>query len=149
MLHLTKVAVGCPDVATLARLQQERWRDGAATLTRLMPKQAEVLIGGSLYWIIAHRLVARQAILGMAMVETPWGVKCRIELAPGPVLVVPCPCRAHQGWRYLAAEAASPDAAEAASPDAAEAAPPDAVATREAEPMPPAMLRELQALWLV
>lgn len=133
MLHLTKVAVGCPDVSTLARLQQERWGDGAATLTRLMPKQADALIGGSLYWIIAHRLVARQAILGMGMVETPWGVKCRIDLAPGPVLVVSRPCRAHQGWRYLAAADA----------------PPDAVGTAEAEPMPAALLRELQALWLV
>lgn len=132
MLHLTKVAVGCPDLATLARLQQERWGSAAATLTRMMPKRADELIGGSLYWIIAHRLVARQTILGLAMAETPWGRKCRIALAPGPVPVLPRPCRAHQGWRYLAAEDAPSDAASS-----------------DAEPMPPAMLRELQALWLV
>ena len=137
MLHLTKVAVGCADIATLARLQAERWGgDGAervAALTRMMPKRADELIGGSLYWIIAHRLVARQTILGLAMAETPWGVKCRIDLVPGPVPVVPRPCRAHQGWRYLAADDAPPDAGAAA----------------DAEPMPPALLRELQALWLV
>ncbi len=29
MLHLTKVAVGCPDIETLARLQQQRWGDAS------------------------------------------------------------------------------------------------------------------------
>lgn len=132
MLHLTKVAVGCPDVATLARLQRERWGEAAAMLTRFMPKRADELIGGSLFWIIAHRLVARQQILGLAMADTPWGPKCRVDLAPGPVPVAPQPRRAHQGWRYL-------DPAEA--PADLAAAPTDA--------MPMGMVRDLQALWLL
>ena len=98
-----------------------------------MPKRAEELIGGSIFWIIKHRLVARQTILSIAMVDTDWGPKCAIALVPGPVPVQPLPCRAHQGWRYLEADLAPPDAAEGAS----------------AEAMPSGMLRELQSLWLI
>jgi len=132
MLHLTKVAVGCPDIETLARLQRERWGEEACSLTRFMPKRATELVGGSLFWIIRHRLVARQPILSLAMVETPWGTKCRIGLQPGPIPVTALPCRAHQGWRYL----------EAAD------APSDAVAG-DGDALPVGMVRELQALWLI
>lgn len=132
MLHLTKVAAGCPDIETLARLQAERHGAEAAALTRYMPKRADELVGGSLYWIIRHRLVARQTILSFTMIETPWGEKCRIGLEPGPVPVVATPRRAHQGWRYL-------DAADA---------PPDAGAW-EADELPSNLVRELQSLWLI
>ena len=135
-LHLTKVAVGCPDVETLARLQHERWGDEACSLTRFMPKRAAELVGGSLFWIIRHRLVARQTILSLAMVETPWGTKCRIGLAPGPVPVVQVPRRAHQGWRYLDAGDAPADAAPGSPAE-------------ESEAMPLGMVRDLQSLWLM
>ena len=133
MLHLTKVAVGCPDLEMLARLQQQRWGADTCSLTRFMPKRADELIGGSLFWIIRHRLVARQTIVSLAMVTTEWGEKCRIGLAPGPVPVVATPKRAHQGWRYL-------DAADA---------PADAGATADADALPAGMVRELQSLWLM
>jgi hypothetical protein len=133
MLHLTKVAVGCPDVETLARLQSERFGPHAAALTRFMPKRADEMAQGSLYWIIKHRIIARQPILGLAMVETPWGTKCQISLAPGPIAVQPLPKRAHQGWRYL----------EAAD------APPDLGAASDADALPVGMVRELQSLWLI
>jgi hypothetical protein len=132
MLHLTKVAAGCPDIETLARFQAERHGAEAAALTRYMPKRADELVGGSLYWIIRHRLVARQTILSFAMVETPWGEKCRIGLAPGPVPVVATPRRAHQGWRYLEAADAPPDAGD-----------------WQAEDLPSHMVRELRSLWLL
>jgi hypothetical protein len=132
MLHLTKVAVGCADVETLARLQAERWGAEAASLTRFLPKRADELVGGSIFWIIKHRIVARQHILSLGMVDTPWGTKCRIGLMPAPVPVQPVPKKAHQGWRYLEAADAPPDLAAAGDPDA----------------LPLGMMRELQALWL-
>ncbi len=132
MLHLTKVAVGCPDIETLARFQRERWGDDLCHLTRFAPKRADDLVGGSLFWIIRHRLVARQPITGFAMVETEWGTKCRIGLGAAPIPVDPVGKRAHQGWRYLAADDAPPDL--------------DAVADNA---MPAGMVRELQALWLM
>jgi hypothetical protein len=133
MLHLTKVAVGCPDIETLARLQKQRWGDDPCSLTRFMPKRADELIGGSLFWIIKHRLVARQTIVSLAMATTEWGEKCRIGLAPGPVPVNIMPRRAHQGWRYM----------EAAD------APPDAAAGGDVDALPTGMVRELQSLWLM
>jgi hypothetical protein len=141
MLHLTKVAVGCPDIETLAARQAQWWGDGkagsgAGAHTRFMPKRAEELIGGSIFWIIAHRLVARQTILSIAMATTPWGEKCAIELVPGPVPVVPRPLRAHQGWRYLAAEDAPLDLTEGADGDGTAA-------------LPAGLVRELQSLWLL
>ncbi len=132
MLHLTKVAVGCPDIETLTRLQHDRWGDDLCHLTRFMPKQAVDLVGGSLFWIIRHRLVARQPITGLAMIETEWGPKCRIALGAPPVPVDPLPKRAHQGWRYLAQADAPPDLAHA-----------------DSAAMPAGMVRELQALWLM
>ncbi|GGD98140.1 lysophospholipase [Polymorphobacter glacialis] len=135
MLHLTKVAVGCPDIETLARLQQERWGAEACSLTRFMPKRAEELIGGSMFWIIRHRIVARQQILSLEIVTTPWGVKCRVGLVPGPVPVVQVPRKAHQGWRYFEAGDAPGDAG-------------GQYATDE-EALPVGMVRELQSLWLL
>ena len=98
-----------------------------------MPKRADELIGGSLFWIIKHRLVARQTIVSLAMVTTEWGEKCRIGLAPGPVPISIVPRRAHQGWRYMAAADAPADAAAAGDVDA----------------LPTGMVRELQSLWLM
>ncbi len=136
MLHLTKVAVGCADVEALAARHAERSADDglAWCLTRYMPTRSRELAGGSLFWIIRHTLVARQAIAGFAMVETEWGTKCRIALEPAPVPVLATPRRAHQGWRYLAADDAPRDLADAGGDLAA---------------VPPAMMRELQSLWLV
>ena len=132
MLHLSKVAVGCPDIETLTRLQRDRWGDDACSLTRFMPKRADELIGGSLFWIIAHRLVARQTIVSLAMVTTEWGTKCRIGFSGPPVPVVAVPKRAHQGWRYL-------DAADA---------PPD-LGLVDGDALPLGLVRDLQAMWLI
>ena len=132
-MHLTKVAVGCPDIETLVRLQRQRWGDDACSLTRFMPKRADELIGGSLFWIIKHRIVARQEIVSLEMVTTEWGAKCRIGLKPGPVAVEAVPKRAHQGWRYMAGEDA----------------PGDLGAGGDTAALPLGMVRELQALWLM
>jgi hypothetical protein len=107
-LHLTKVAVGCAELETLvARLSSRA--DGAETfiLTRFRPKRDAELISGSLYWIIKHRLVARQTILGFT--DDPDGRRIRIRLSTDLVPVRAIPKRAHQGWRYLPAADAPAD----------------------------------------
>ena len=111
MLHLTKVAVGCPDIETLARLQQQRWGDDPCSLTRFMPKRADELIGGSLFWIIKHTLVARSPILRFGEAE---GGRVAIHIDPELVLTEGRPKRAHQGWRYLEATDAPADLGEGA-----------------------------------
>ena len=68
-------------------------------VTRMRPKRAAELIGGSLYWIVKHRLVACQEILRFEDREDGRiDIVCSADL----VAISPMPRRAHQGWRYLA-----------------------------------------------
>ncbi|HEX8668348.1 MAG TPA: DUF1489 domain-containing protein [Allosphingosinicella sp.] len=107
-LHISKVAVGCASLGALERRQAGRVSEGVVPLvTRFMPKRAEELVGGSVYWIVKHRIAARQTILGFAAREEDR--KTVIRLAPELVPVRALPKRAHQGWRYLTAADAPPD----------------------------------------
>ena len=61
----------------------------------------EELVGGSLHWIVKHRIISRQEILRFD--DRPDGridIVCSDEL----VIVPAVPKRAHQGWRYLESE---------------------------------------------
>ena len=106
-LHLTKVAVGCRDVAALERRIAGRAVSGEVrVVTRMKPRRMEELIGGSLYWIVKHRLVACHQILRFE--DRPDG---RLDIVCSESLqaVPPRAKRAHQGWRYLeAADAPKP-----------------------------------------
>ncbi|HEX8445077.1 MAG TPA: DUF1489 domain-containing protein [Sphingomonas sp.] len=132
-LHITKVAVGCEDVEALAEQTRNRTVDGEAPIqTRYRPTRHLELVGGSLYWIIKHRMTVRQRIVGFD--ETAEG-RCLIRLDPGLVTVHARPKRAHQGWRYLAAADAPSDLGDGEA---------DMLAT-----MPPALMRALAELALI
>ena len=98
-LHLTKVAFSCASVETLQRRIAARSSGGELRVaTRFRPKRAEELIGGSLHWIVKHRIVARQRILRFDdRRDGRIDIVCSAELET----IVPVPKRAHQGWRYL------------------------------------------------
>lgn len=71
----------------------------------MRPKRADELVGGSIYWIIKHRLVACQQILRLDdRNDGRIDIVCSGEL----VLIPPSPKRAHQGWRYLEEGSAPP-----------------------------------------
>jgi hypothetical protein len=107
-LHISKVAVGCGSVEALRQRQLSRLRDGFVPITtRFRPKRADALIGGSIYWIVKHRITVRQTILGFD--ESESDRRTIIRLDPELVPVRALPRRAHQGWRYLASEDAPPD----------------------------------------
>jgi len=58
----------------------------------------EELVGGSLYWIVKHRMIACQHILRFEdRSDGRLDIVCSAELE----LVSAKPKRAHQGWRYL------------------------------------------------
>ena len=99
LLHLTKVAFGCRTIEALEKRVAARTRDGEVrVVTRRRPKRADELVRGSIYWIIKHRLVARQQILRLDdRADGRIDIVCSGEL----VLIPPSPRRAHQGWRYL------------------------------------------------
>ena len=98
-LHLTKVAFACRDLEMLQQRIASRAVAGEVRVaTRMRPKRAPELIGGSLYWIVKHRLIACQQILRFDDREDGRiDIVCSAEL----VAVSPMPRRAHQGWRYL------------------------------------------------
>lgn len=130
-LHITKVAVGCTSLDALMERITGRTRDGIVNVdTRYRPTRHSELVGGSLFWIVKHRLVARQEILGFG---EDAGGRCLIRVDARLVTVMPQPRRAHQGWRYLGEKDAPPDLGNGG----------------EVAALPPHLLRELAALALV
>lgn len=98
-VHLTKVAFACRDLEALqVRIANRADAGEVRVVTRMRPKRAAELIGGSLYWIVKHRLVACQEILSFEdRQDGRIDIVCSAEL----VTVSPTYRRAHQGWRYL------------------------------------------------
>jgi hypothetical protein len=118
MLHLMKLAVGVRDPAHLHALQAARLVQDPPLLhrTRQMPRRsAEIVAGGSIYWVIAGSMLVRQRIVSIVPATRPDGSACAaLMLDPALVGVVGRPVKAFQGWRYLAPEAAPPDLAAGA-----------------------------------
>jgi hypothetical protein len=100
-LHLTKVAFGCRTIEALEKRVAARTHDGEMRVaTRMRPKRADELVGGSIHWIVKHRLIGRQQILRF---EDRKDGRIDIVLSGTLELIPPSPKRAHQGWRYLEA----------------------------------------------
>ena len=107
-LHLTKVAFSCASVETLERRIASRARGGEVRIaTRFRPKRADELVGGSLYWIVKHRLVAAQPILRF---DDRSDGRIDIVCSDAIAAIVPIPKRAHQGWRYFERDPATAQA---------------------------------------
>ena len=106
-LSMTKIAYRSGSLDNLRRWVEEGIE--AHMTTRYCPKRHAEMIGGSLYWILDHAIVARSEILGFEQREDR---RWTIRLAPKLILVHPKAKRAHQGWRYLEAKNAPPDLAE-------------------------------------
>jgi len=122
MLHLLKLSVGVRDIAHLRALQALRATASPPLRhqTRMLPKRrAELLDGGSLYWVIGGYIQVRQRLLDI--IDDRWddGTACAgLVLDPTLVSVAARPMKPFQGWRYLDAEAAPDDITQAhAAPD--------------------------------
>lgn len=74
-------------------------------VTRMWPRRAaEILGGGSLYWVVQGYVAVRQAIEAFDDATGEDGIRrCAIVLSPALVRVVARPRAPFQGWRYLAA----------------------------------------------
>jgi hypothetical protein len=98
-LHLTKVAFACRDLEALEVRIANRAANGEVRIaTRMRPRRSAELVGGNLYWIVKHRLVAGLEILRF---EDREDGRIDIVCSSDLVTVSPMPRRAHQGWRYL------------------------------------------------
>lgn len=96
-LHMTKIAFGAKSWDDLASWYANTDQPKLLT-TKYRPTRYAEMVGGSLYWILNHSLVARSEILGFE--ETGEG-RWHIVLKPELVRVHQKRKRAHQGWRYL------------------------------------------------
>ncbi len=118
-LHLIKLCVGATSIEDLAQWQSgrlaEQKRKGEKPrlfhATFQTPKrQAELLDGGSLYWVIKGVIQVRQRIVGFDEGHKSDGSRCCLILLDAPLVPVrPVSRRAFQGWRYLDAGDAPPD----------------------------------------
>lgn len=111
--HLLKLCVGCDSIRDLEDWIEENRahhrRLGRAYqqthTTRMMPKRAADLVaGGSLFWVIKRQVACRQRLLAIEPFTDTDGIgRCRLVLDMAVVPVQPRPFRPFQGWRYLEA----------------------------------------------
>ena len=107
-VNLLKLCVGAEDVQDLLDWQAMRRAENPDRplqhITRMWPKrEAEVLSGGSLYWVFKGVVGARQRITGMEERIGADGVRrCALILDDAVIRTEPAPRRPFQGWRYLA-----------------------------------------------
>lgn len=141
MLNMLRLAVGARDVEHLREWQLDREtlslpginEPAVYTTTRMVPSRAAELIqGGSLYWVVKGQIKVRQEFLHIDTVEGEGDRPlARLVLRQHWVLTVPTTCRPFQGWRYFPAAHAPADLGSAAADE------------------PTEMLNELRALGLI
>ena len=142
-LHLVKLCVG---IETIGQLRDWQKRRGVICeagypvvvhYTRNRPKRwAELVDGGSLYWVIKGSILVRNPIVAVETVERGEDRKrCALVLKAKPVETLAKKHRPIQGWRYLAAENAPPDRSSGAEGGAFK--------------VPPGLAAELRSLGLI
>lgn len=143
-LHMIKLCVGTESIEELAAWQRahrlRKTKSGKPcvfhTTFQFPKRQAELLDGGSLYWVIKGTILVRQPLLGFEEGAKEDGSPCcLLMLDPALIAVRPTPRRPFQGWRYLEAAGAPADLKRGAM---------DQVAA-----MPPAMRKRLAGLGLL
>jgi len=126
-LHMIKLSVGSESIATQADWQAMRLAESGKLrhITRMWPRrEAELLEGGSIFWVIKGTVQSCQRIIRLDEVIGEDGIRrCGIVLDPELYHTHPQPRRPFQGWRYLQPE----DAPEIAQPykEGVETLPPD------------------------
>ncbi|MEO1640449.1 MAG: DUF1489 domain-containing protein [Pseudomonadota bacterium] len=136
-VHLLKLSVGTENVDGLAAWQATKRAqadDGMPRhITRMWPRrEAEILNGGSIFWVIKGVILCRQPILRLDEYLSADGItRCAIVCKPGLIRVEATPKRPFQGWRYLSADDAPRDLPEN---------------RQEEEALPPEMSKALAAI---
>jgi hypothetical protein len=103
-LHLIKLCVGAANPQELADWRAERAAAGHRPIvhTRQTPKRAaEIVDGGSIFWVFKGVILIRQPILAIETVGEGAQKRCEILIDAAMIPTAPQPRRAFQGWRYL------------------------------------------------
>lgn len=141
-LHLIKHTYGIASVADLREGVARAAAHGAGGpgevyhSTKSTPSRAaEILGGGSIYWVVKGQLLCRQPVLDIRTLKAEGGSRCYLALAAEVVDVEPRQRKRFLGWRYLEEADAPPDVGGEAAAGIAL--------------MPAAMRRELAQLGLL
>ncbi len=114
-VHLIKLSVGTENIDDLAAWQATKRAQTPEGLprhvTRMWPKrEAEILNGGSIYWVIKGVIQCRQKVVRLDEYIGQDGIRrCAIVLDPVLVRTQTSLKRPFQGWRYLSFQDAPPD----------------------------------------
>ncbi len=114
-VNLLKLCVGIDSVEELVqwrRTHPSPLPGGAHRhVTRMWPRrEEELLMGGSLYWVIKGAILCRQRIFRLDKVEGKDGIlRCGIVMDPEIIRTEAAPRRPFQGWRYLTPDDAPRD----------------------------------------
>jgi len=111
-LHLIKLCVGAdtPDDLRAWRASPEGRARANRVHTRQTPKRAaEIIDGGSLFWVFKGVVLIRQRVLGIETLGEGVLKRCEIQLDTPMIRTAPQPRRAFQGWRYFEAKDAPGD----------------------------------------
>lgn len=110
-VHLSIVSVGSTSIKQLRDNQSRRLIAGPLChITKQRPtREAELLDGGSVYWIIRGNIAVRQEVTGLEKLNDHEGEKCGVMLGSELIETELFPRGPHQGWRYLEAEDAPRD----------------------------------------
>ena len=132
-INLVKLCVGVDSVDDLTSRIDARKSIETMHITRMWPKKhAELLDGGSLYWVIKGIISARQQILGLDEMIGADGIRrCGIRMDATLYRTEAAPRRPFQGWRYLSAADAPRDLSQARETD---------------DTLPPELMAELAAI---
>jgi len=120
-IHLLRLAVGAESLDSMRAWMREEaftWKGRRAVPThtkRAPTRQAELLDGGSIYWVVRGFIQCRTRLVGFDTVSDGAGTGwCRMLLDPDLVETTSQPKRPFQGWRYLKPEDAPSDAGDGA-----------------------------------
>ena len=106
-INLVKLCVGIDSVEHLesyrARIKNDGGPEEPRHVTRMWPRrEAELLNGGSIYWVIKGVIQARQTVLRLDEVIGEDGIRrCGIVMDPEIIRTQAATRRPFQGWRYL------------------------------------------------
>lgn len=113
-VHLVKLCVGADDISDLVSWQThlQQTYNRVFHTTRMVPKrQADLLEGGSIYWVIKRQIRVRQLITDIEEFTDGQGIRrCHLHLDPTLVHTRLQARRPFQGWRYLTPADAPVDA---------------------------------------
>ena len=117
-INLIKLSVGTESIEGLKAWQDSPRPKGADGLprhiTRMWPKrEAELVAGGSIYWVIKGVVQCRQRILRLDEYDRGDGIRrCALVFDPKLIRVQNQTKKPFQGWRYLKPEDAPADLPE-------------------------------------